>query len=59
MPNQRKKGKTRIAVWLTKTQRIAIEQVVQSGVVKDMSDFVIQAIKAEQQRQKGGTSENK
>lgn len=53
MPNQRKKGKTRIAVWLTKTQRIAIEQVVQSGVVKDMSDFVIQAIKAEQQRQGG------
>ena len=51
MANQRKKGKTRIAVWLTKTQRIAIEQAVQSGVAKDMSDFVIQAIKAEQQRQ--------
>ena len=56
MPNQRKKGKTRIAVWLTETQRIAIDQAVQSGVAKDMSDFVIQAIRAEQRKQ-GGNSE--
>ena len=47
MPNQRKKGKTRIAVWLTPAQRNALDRVIASGVAKDMSDFVIKAIEAE------------
>lgn len=51
MPNQRKEGKTRIAVWLTPDQREAIEQAIKNGVAKDMSDFVIQAIMAEKRKQ--------
>lgn len=51
MPNQRKEGKTRIAVWLTKEQRDAIERAISDGIAKDMSDFVIQAIAQEQKRQ--------
>ena len=47
MPNQRKKGKTRIAVWLTPAQRQALDRVIESGAAKDMSDFVIKAIEAE------------
>ena len=47
MPNSRKKGKTRIAVWLSPEQRAALEHLVQSGVAKDMTDFVIKAIDAE------------
>lgn len=47
MPNQRKKGKTRIAVWLTPSQRDALKRVIESGAAKDMSDFVIKAIEAE------------
>ena len=47
MPNQRKKGKTRIAVWLTPEQRDALKLVIESGAAKDMSDFVIKAIEAE------------
>ena len=47
MPNQRKKGKTRIAVWLTPAQREALNRVIESGAAKDMSDFVIKAINAE------------
>lgn len=47
MPNQRKKGKTRIAVWLTQAQRDALNRVIESGGAKDMSDFVIKAIEAE------------
>ena len=47
MPNQRKKGKTRIAVWLSPKQREALDRLVESGVAKDMSDFVIKAIEAE------------
>jgi hypothetical protein len=48
MPNQRKKGKTRIAVWLTPAQRKVLDCVIESGVAKDMSDFVIKAIEAVQ-----------
>ena len=51
MPNKRKAGKTRIAVWLTKDQREAIERAIKDGVAKDMSDFVIKAIMFEQNRQ--------
>ena len=51
MPNQRKEGKTRIAVWLTQEQRDAIERAIKDGIAKDMSDFVIQAIAQEQKRQ--------
>lgn len=47
MPNQRKKGKTRIAVWLTPAQREALSKLIESGEAKDMSDFVIKAIEAE------------
>ena len=52
MPNQRKKGKTRIAVWLTQSQRDALSHMIETGVAKDMSDFVIKAIEAEY-RKKG------
>ena len=42
MPNQRKKGKTRIAVWLTQSQRDALDRAVELGAAKDMSDFVVE-----------------
>jgi len=57
MPNQRKKGKTRIAVWLTPEQRDALKRVIESGAAKDMSDFVIKAIEAEYKK-KGTTNED-
>lgn len=47
MPNQRKKGKTRIAVWLTQPQRDALDRAIELGAAKDMSDFVIRAIETE------------
>lgn len=47
MPNQRKKGKTRIAVWLSPKQRDVLNRIIESGAAKDMSDFVIKAIEAE------------
>lgn len=47
MPNQRKKGKTRIAIWLSPEQRKELDDLVQAGVAKDMSDFVMQAIEAQ------------
>ena len=50
MPNQRKKGKTRIAVWLTPEQRAALDDLIKTGVAKDMSDFVIKAIDAEHEK---------
>lgn len=56
MPNQRKKGKTRIAVWLTPAQREALNHAIESGAAKDMSDFVIKAIDAEYN--KGKKEEN-
>ena len=52
MPNQRKKGKTRIAVWLTQAQREALNHMIESGAAKDMSDFVIKAIEAESKKGK-------
>lgn len=52
MPNQRKKGKTRIAVWLTPEQREALDRMIEAGVAKDMSDFVIKAIDAEYKKDK-------
>ena len=52
MPNQRKKGKTRIAVWLDPEQRAALDRMIESGVAKDMSDFVIKAIEAEYKKEK-------
>mgnify|MGYP003297615634 CR=1 FL=1 len=51
MPNQRKEGKSRIAIWLTKTQRIVLDNAIKKGVCRDMSDFVIQAIAAEKKKQ--------
>ena len=57
MPNQRKKGKTRIAVWLTPEQRDALNRVIESGAAKDMSDFVIKAIEAEYKK-KGTPNED-
>ena len=51
MPNQRKQGKQRIAIWLTKTQRIALEAAIEAGAAKDMSDFVIRAIRQQQKQQ--------
>ena len=51
MPNKRKEGKSRIAVWLTKTQRIVIDRAIELGVCRNMSDFVIQAIAAEKRKQ--------
>ena len=58
MPNQRKEGKTRIAVWLTKEQRDAIRRAISDGVAKDMSDFIIQAIAQEQRRQGGENAQS-
>ena len=52
MPNQRKKGKTRIAVWLTQAQRDALKRMIESGAARDMSDFVIKAIEAESKKGK-------
>lgn len=52
MPNQRKKGKTRIAVWLTPEQRATLDRMIKSGVARDMSDFVIKAIEAEYRKEK-------
>ena len=57
MPNQRKKGKTRIAVWLTPEQRDILDRVIESGAAKDMSDFIIKAIEAEYKK-KGTTNED-
>ena len=57
MPNQRKKGKTRIAVWLTQAQRDMLNRMIESGAAKDMSDFVIKAIEAESKN--GGESMSK
>ena len=56
MPNKRKDGKKRIAVWLTKQQRDLLNEIVSSGGAKDMSDFVIKAIMAE--REKKGQKDN-
>ena len=53
MPNQRKKGKTRIAVWLTQSQRDALDRAVELGAAKDMSDFVVRAIEAEYKKLRG------
>lgn len=44
MPGQRKKGKKRIAIWLTPEERAAIDLLVKSGKYSDMSDFVKRAI---------------
>ena len=52
MPNQRKKGKTRIAVWLTQAQREALNRMMDSGIAKDMRDFVIKAIESERKKEK-------
>ena len=51
MPNKRKEGKSRMAVWLTKTQRIVLDRAIEFGVCRNMSDFVIQAIAAEKRKQ--------
>ena len=51
MPNKRKEGKSRIAVWLTKTQRIVIDRAIELGVCRNKSDFMIQAIAAEKRKQ--------
>lgn len=50
MPNQRKKGKKRIAVWLSPQQRKELDELVKAGVAKDMSDFVTQAIEAQHRK---------
>ena len=51
MPNKRKEGKSRIAVWLTKTQRIVIDRAIELGVCRNKSDLVIQAIASEKRKQ--------
>lgn len=50
MPNQRDVEKRRIAVWLTPEQRAMLDQMIESGVVKDMSDFVKKSIEVEAKR---------
>jgi len=45
MSGQRKKGKSCMSVWLTGEQMLTLEEMINSGVVRDKSDFVKQAIK--------------
>jgi len=50
MANKRKEGKTRVAVWLTEEERKALEALVKTGAVRDMSEFIKQAINEEANR---------
>lgn len=50
MANQRKANKTRVAVWLTPEEREALQSLVKDGTVRDMSDFIKQAINEEAKR---------
>ncbi len=44
MPNKRKDGKKRVAVWLTAEQRKALAKMIELGLVSDMSDFIKKSI---------------
>ena len=55
MPNQRKKGKKLLTVWLSETERIILDEVIKNGKFKDKTDFVIKAIYAEYERIKKGS----
>lgn len=44
MPNKRKDGKKRVAVWLTPDQRKVLAKMIEIGYVSDMSDFIKKSI---------------
>lgn len=44
MPNQRKKGKKQVAVWLTDEEQALIERLLADGVITSKSDLFKQAI---------------
>ena len=44
MPNQRKKGKRQIAVWLTEEEKSLVERLVAEGAARSMSDIFKEAI---------------
>ena len=44
MPNQRKKGKRQIAVWLTEEEKSLVERLVAEGAAQSMSDIFKEAI---------------
>ncbi len=55
MPNQRKKGKKQVAVWLTDIEQALIERMVADGVIASKSDLFKEAILA-RAKEKGYTS---
>lgn len=44
MPNQRKKGKKQVAVWLTDVEQALIERLLADGVISSKSDLFKDAI---------------
>ena len=46
MPNQRKKGKKQVAVWLTDEEQALIDRLLADGVIVSKSDLFKQAIMA-------------
>ena len=53
MPNKRKEGKKRIAVWLTQQEREALDRLVERMGI-DMSGFVKMAISERMKEQQYG-----
>ena len=58
MPNQRKRGKRLVAVWLSEEERKALEEVTESMGV-DTPSFFRMAIKAELKKGVKDESKNK
>ena len=44
MPNQRKKGKKQVAVWLTDKEQALIERLLAEGAIASKSDLFKEAI---------------
>ena len=44
MPNQRKKGKKQVAVWLTDKEQALIERLLAEGAITSKSDLFKEAI---------------
>ena len=44
MPNQRKKGKKQVSVWLTDKEQALIERLLAEGVIPSKSDLFKEAI---------------
>lgn len=44
MPDQRKKGKRCVSVWLNESQMSILDDMIENGLVKNKSDFVKKAL---------------